>query len=481
MAKTLFFYDLETSGISPRGGRIMQFAGQRTDLQLKPIGEPVNILIKLAEDVLPEPDAIMITGITPQQTRADGVTEVEFLRIFHEEVSVPDTIFAGFNSVRFDDEFMRFLHYRNFYDPYEWQWLDGRSRWDILDLVRITRALRPDGITWPFDTSGKPSNRLELLTSVNKLEHTDAHDALSDVRATIAVARLIRNKQTKLFDYLLSVRGKKEVADVVNKGQPFVYTSGKYPAEFEKTAVVGKIIDHPQRQGILVFDLRHDPADYIHKTAGELAELWRYKKDPDAPRLPVKALFFNRCPAVAPLGVLDSASQERLQINLPTIAQHHKKLLAAKDFAKNIIEALELLNKEQQTQLLATDQDVDAQLYDGFFSKADQTVMRAVRAAEPSDIISFQDQLTDPRLKALLPLYKARNFPKSLSSDERAAWEQHRLRAITEGGSQSRLHKYFARLEELASGAHITEEKRYLLEELRLYGESLMPDPDFAS
>lgn len=480
MAKTLFFYDLETSGISPRGGRIMQFAGQRTDLHLKPIGEPINILIKLAEDILPEPDAILITGITPQQTRADGITEVEFLRIFHQEVSVPETIFAGFNSVRFDDEFMRFLHYRNFYDPYEWQWLDGRSRWDILDLVRITRALRPDGITWPFDSSGKPSNRLELLTSVNKLEHTDAHDALSDVRATIAVARLIRNKQTKLFDYLLSIRGKKEVADVVNTGQPFVYTSGKYPAEFEKTAVVTKIIDHPQRQGILVFDLRHDPADYIHKTASELAELWRYKKDPDAPRLPVKALFFNRCPAIAPLGVLDSASQERLQVDLKTIAQHHKKLKSAKDFTSNIIKALELLNKEQQTQLLATDQDVDAQLYDGFFSKADQTVMRAVRAAEPSDIISFQDQLADPRLKALLPLYKARNYPKSLSSDERAAWEQHRLRVITEGGNQSRLHKYFARLEELASGAHITEEKRYLLEELRLYGESLMPDPDFA-
>ncbi len=177
MAKSLFFYDLETSGISPRSARIMQFAGIRTDLNLKPIGEPVNILIKLTDDALPDPDGIIITVITPQNTKAEGITEVEFLKIFTEEVAIQGTIFTGFNTVRFDDEFMRFMNYRNFYDPYEWQWADDRSRWDLLDVVRMTRALRPDGMKWPFDTNGKPSNRLELLTSVNGLEHTDAHDA----------------------------------------------------------------------------------------------------------------------------------------------------------------------------------------------------------------------------------------------------------------------------------------------------------------
>lgn len=271
MAQSLFFYDLETSGINPRSARVMQFAGQRTDLRLKPIGEPVNLIVKLTDDILPEPDAIMITGITPQQTKSEGITEAEFLKIFNEEVSVPGTIFVGFNSVRFDDEFMRYLHYRNFYDPYEWQWQDGRSRWDLLDVVRLTRALRPDGIKWPVDVAGKPTNRLELLTALNGLEHTDAHDALSDVRATIALARLIYNKQTKLFDYLLSLRGKKEVAALVDAGQPFVYASGKYPAENEKTTVVAKVTDHPTRQAALVYNLRHDPTEYFDKTAEELA------------------------------------------------------------------------------------------------------------------------------------------------------------------------------------------------------------------
>src|SRR3954451_6528569 len=120
MAASFFFYDLETSGFDPRSARIMQFAGQRTDMDLKPIGEPVNVLIKLTPDVVPSPDAILITGITPQQTLADGLTEAEFMKLFYDEAVRPDTVFVGFNNIRFDDEFMRFMHYRNFYDAYEW-------------------------------------------------------------------------------------------------------------------------------------------------------------------------------------------------------------------------------------------------------------------------------------------------------------------------------------------------------------------------
>jgi exodeoxyribonuclease-1 len=320
-----------------------------------------------------------------------------------------------------------------------------------------------------------------LLTGLNGLEHTDAHDALSDVRATIAVARMIYNKQTKLFDYLLSVRGKKDVGALVNTGQPFVYASGKYDWEFEKTTVVVKLADHPTKQGALVYNLRHDPAQYFDKTAAELAELWRWKKDDPTPRLPVKTLQFNRCPAVAPLGVLDEASQKRLAIDLKTIQANLKKIQSAKDFAKKILEAVEILNQEQQTRLLSSDLDVDAQLYDGFFSKPDQTVMSAVRAADPAEVTTFADEFKDPRLKALLPLYKARNYPKKLTADERQAWEQYRLHALTDGGQQSRLHKFFARLDELTKLPHLTEEKKFLLEELRLYGESIMPDPDFAN
>jgi exodeoxyribonuclease-1 len=232
MAASFFFYDLETSGFSPKSARIMQFAGQRTDLDLNPIGDPVNVYIKMSPDVLPEPDAVLLTGITPQQTLMEGLTEAEFLKFFYEEVVRPDTIFTGFNSVRFDDEFMRYLHFRNFYDPYEWHWKDGCSRWDILDLIRMTRALRPNGIKWPVTEEGRPTNRLELITQINGLDHAKAHDALSDVSATITVAKLIREHQPELFDYLLENRRKQAVKEIITSRQPFMYSSGRYSGDY---------------------------------------------------------------------------------------------------------------------------------------------------------------------------------------------------------------------------------------------------------
>ena len=457
----------------------MQFAGQRTDMELAPVGEPVNVLIKMTDEVLPDVDATFITGITPQQTIAEGITEAEFLRLFEEQIATPGTVFMGFNTVRFDDEFMRCLHYRNFYDPYEWQWQDARSRWDLLDVVRMTRALRPDGIEWPFDIQGKPTNRLELLTALNKLSHEHAHDALSDVEATIAVARLIRNKQTKLFGYLLAMRDKKKVAELVEKDEPFVYTSGKYPSEFEKTTVAARICSHPKWSGCsLVYDLRHDPAEYHGMSPEQLAEKWRWKKDAVEPRLPVKGLQYNHCPAVAPMGVLDEPSQRRLQLDLKLITKHHATLKRMTDLEARLCAAADILEKQQQTSLLSTEYDVDACIYDGFFSAEDKTAMRVVRAAQPEELGSLQLHFKDQRLEGLLPLYRARNYPKSLTSDEREAWERFRTQRLMGGGEQSRMAKYSARLQEVTAKDNLTSRQRYLLEELQLYAQSIIPETD---
>ena len=232
--KTFFFYDLETSGLNPREDRIMQFAGQRTDSEFNLIGEPVDILVKMTSDALPSPGAIMVTKITPQSTLRDGISEAEFCRYITEEVFIPNTVTLGYNTVRFDDEFMRATLWRNFYDPYEWEWKDGRSRWDILDVVRLVRALRPEGINWPFTEEGKATNRLELLTKLNGLSHEHAHDALSDVYATIAVAKMLKEKQPKMFEYLYKMREKNAVKQLVNleHKKPFVYASGRYASDF---------------------------------------------------------------------------------------------------------------------------------------------------------------------------------------------------------------------------------------------------------
>lgn len=480
MAASFFFYDLETSGFSPRDARIMQFAGQRTDANLEPIGEPVNVFVKLTPDVLPNPDAVLLTGITPQQTLQEGLTEAEFLKYFYETVVQPDTTFLGFNSVRFDDEFMRYTHYRNFYDAYEWQWRDGCSRWDILDLVRMTRALRPDGIEWPLSEDGKPTNRLELLTKLNGLDHEHAHDALNDVIATIAVAQLIRTKQPGLFTYLLQTRNKKAVSELINKGDPFVYSTGRYLSENWHTSAAVLLVKHPQQDAGIVYDLRHDPTPYLAMTVDKLVALWQYNPDRAAPRLPVKTLKYNRCPAVAPLGVIkDPTTLDRLQLDLATIAQHAKILKQHQtEFAAKILQAQAKLDAARSAQLgtPATDQHtVDGMLYDGFFPAGDKDVMRGLRTASPGTLSEVGAKLHDSRLKLLVPLYKARNYPSSLSSEERAEWDSFCAEKLFMGERDSRLAKYFARLDELKKEPANKADKAYLLEELQLYGESIMP------
>ncbi len=480
MAASFFFYDLETSGFSSRSARTMQFAGQRTDMDLNPIGEPVNCLIKLAPDILPEIDAILLTGITPQQTLSEGYTEVEFLKIFFEDVVQPNTTFIGFNSIRFDDEFMRFLLYRNFYDAYEWQWKDGCSRWDVLDLVRITRALRPDGIEWPFDSEGKPANRLEYLSKVNKLEHSHAHDALSDVVATIAMAKLVKSKQPELFDYLFQHRDKRSAKELVLKNEPFVYTSGRYGSQFLHTTAATLLTKHPDQDAAIVYDLRHDPTPFIKMSVDELVEAWKFTRDPDAVRLPVKTLKYNRCPSLAPLGVIkDKKSQKRIELSLDTVAKHLAILKKHQtEFAEKIVQAVRQLDQvraKDQIGLVEDPLTVDERLYDGFVGDGDKSTMSAVRAADPSEISELGEGFKDPRLKNLTPIYKARNYPKQLSGDERQSWEEFCKLKLLAGGTESRAAKYFTRLQELASDKKLSGEKKYLLEELKLYGESILP------
>jgi len=477
MAASFFFYDLETSGFDAKFQRIMQFAGQRTDLELKPIGAPVNILLKLTPDVLPDPDAVMVTGITPQATLTEGVTEAEFLKFFYDEICKPDTTFLGYNSVRFDDEFMRHLLYRNFYDAYEWQWWNGCSRWDILDVVRMTRALRPEGIQWPFAADGTPTNSLSFITSVNGLDHENAHDAESDVQATIAVAKLIKTKQPKLFQFLYDMRDKKRVAELVNHGDPFVYTSGAYPSETNKTTIVSKIADLPNGQGALVYDLRFDPAEFAKLTTKEIkARMSWQPRGVERKPWPIKALRYNRCPAVAPLSVLDAASQERLKLDIKQAEKYQNVLVNVPDFIANVHEIYAAVQQRpSQSALVADEQTVDGQLYDGFLSDHDKRQLKAVREANVEKLAAMHDGFDDHRLKILLPLYKARNYPEALSSDERAAWESFCARRLLDDGQTSRLAKYFARIQTLAAQPQTTVKQKYLLEELQLYGESIMP------
>lgn len=470
MAKSYFFYDLETSGLNPRSDRIMQFAGIRTDENLKQIGESYNLLVKLNDDTLPSPEALMVTGISPQATLSDGYTEAQFAKILYEEIFTPETIAIGFNNIRFDDEFIRYLFWRNFHDAYEWSWKDDRSRWDLLDAVRMTRALRPDGINWPTDAEGKATNRLELLTKENGLAHEKAHDALSDVEALIAVTGLIRDKQPQLFNYLFSMRDKKMVKKLINldNREPFVYTSGRYNAEYNKTTVAFPLTSS-KNGNVVVYDLRYDPTPFFDKSQKELEDIfyasWEERQKKDYTPLPVKDLKYNQVPAVAPVSVLGKEKGwEKIGLTLSEIEKHKKILLSRPDFSEKIRTLFE------NSPAFKKNINPEAQLYDSFLPDKDRSLLYMIQNANANKLADLQPNFIDERLPELLLHYKARNYPTSLSEEESIKWEEWRATHIN-----SQLPNFIKSMQKLSSG-NLPEDKSFMLEELKLWAESIIPE-----
>ncbi|MDG9883239.1 exodeoxyribonuclease I [Pseudomonas sp. GD04058] len=419
MTSSIFWHDYETTGIDPRCDRPLQVAGVRTDLDLNEIEAPVNLFCQPSDDILPHPAACLITGITPAQLARDGLAEADFMTRVHAELARPGTCGAGYNTLRFDDEVTRYSLYRNFFDPYAREWQGGNSRWDLIDTVRTAYALRPEGIEWP-QVNGQVSLRLELLSAANGIHHGQAHEALSDVRATIALARLIRQKQPRLYEWLFELRSKHKVLDQIRLLQPLVHISGRFSAARNYLGVVLPLAWHPaNRNALIVCDLHQDIAPLL-KEDSEVLRQRLYMRREEMPEgqlpVPLKLLHINRCPVVAPLAVLRKQDQLRLGLDMSELLRRGEQLIAVREQWENKLTSI------YEGREFAPGEDPEQQLYDGFFGDRDRRLCEQVRMADPQQLASGQWMFDDPRLTELLFRYRARNFPASLSETEQVQW-----------------------------------------------------------
>jgi exodeoxyribonuclease-1 len=435
MSASFLFYDLETFGADPRTSRIAQFAAIRTDMDLNQIDEPISFFVRPADDLLPSPIATLITGITPQQAHRDGANEAEaFARIFGE-MSRPETCTLGYNSLRFDDEFIRHGLFRNFFDAYEREWRGGNCRWDLLDVLRLAHALRPEGIQWPKREDGATSFRLEHLATANDVRTGDAHEALSDVRALIGIARKLRAAQPKLWNYAMRLRDKRYAAqllDVVGM-TPVVHVSQRYPAARMCAAAVLPLSRHPHIDSrVIVFDLDGDPDALLALETEDIADRL-YTPTADLPegeaRIPLKEVHLNRCPALIAWDHLRSEDFVRLVIDPIEAERRAEKLRAAGPALA------EKVRRVYATQRAQTKRDVDASLYDGFVGDGDKRRFAEVRGTAPEMLGAREFGFSDPRIPELLFRYRARNWPLTLTHTERQRWDDYRRqRLLAESG-----------------------------------------------
>lgn len=448
--ETFLWHDFETFGTDPRRDRPAQFAAIRTDTELNPVGDPEVFYCQPARDMLPQPAACLITGITPQMADERGAPENEFAARIHDLMSRPGTCSVGYNNFRFDDEVTRFLFWRNFFDPYGREYANGNSRLDLIDLVRMTRALRPDGIEWPDYEDGRPSFRLEDLAAANGMDTSRAHDALADVEATIELARLLVDNQPKLWAWALRLRQKHRVAELLEKRQILLHSSSRYPADPGcNTAPVLPLGPHPHIPSQwLVWNLNIDPEPFLSLDGEELADrYWTAQADlpEDVERVPVKLVRTNRCPMLSPFAVLDPASAERLGIHPGRIERHADRLRRHPDLGTRLAGLFTAPGAGDGI-------DPELDLYRGFPPRSDQQMLERIRRLESLELARLGTPFSDDRLNELLFRYRARLWPDTLDADERRRWEQYRYRRLVADPELAtiRLDEYRRELAELA-------------------------------
>lgn len=437
---TFLWHDYETFGINAAFDRPVQFAAIRTDEHLEHLGAPLTWFARPMNDSLPHPMACLVTGITPQRAAREGLSEAEFAKLIHQQMMTPGTCSVGYNSLRFDDQVSRHLFFRNFFDPYEREYRNGNSRWDLINLTRMCYALRPEGIVWPEREPGIPSFRLEELTAANGIEHAGAHDALVDVRATIALAALLRKAQPRLFDWALRMRDRREVNQLLDtqQPQPVLHTSSRIAAARGCTTLVLPMASVPERpKETIVVDLMSDPAALIGLPVDDLKDRL-FTPAADLPegveRLALKSVASNKVPMLAPAETLRGVDQERIGLDEARCRRHAEQLLAHRETLR--VKLMELFMPVPRE----AGPDPDDTLYTGgFFSDQDRSTMNLIRRAEPSELGAFSERFVDKRLAEMLFRYRARNYPETLDPQETQRWEQDRQDRLRDDSVDGRL------------------------------------------
>ena len=402
---------------------------------------------------MPSAQSIGITGITPQYCQDHGLVEADFARAIHKEMIRENTISVGYNSMRFDDEVSRFTFWRNFISPYDREFDNGCSRFDLFPLVVATWALRPDGINWPLSEQGnRPSFRLEHLSAANGLTHEHAHDALSDVQATIEMAKLIRRQQPRLWEYALRLRFKQEIKRIVESEKALLWVCPMHGVEHGYMRVVRVLGRMPGKDPnkVLVWDLSEDPSELLTINAQEVRAR-TFVKEEDLPeektRLPIFTLKINQAPFIVNhLGVLSDKRAGDFGIDKALIAKHDAILEPhINTFMGLWAEAFE----EEQVEEDSAKSDPDEGLYKGGFpSYSDKKLISLVSRLTPQALGQWvhDGKLTfeDARFNELLFRFRARNWPETLTPQEQSRWLEFRRARLMDGVGKARTLQSFA-------------------------------------
>lgn len=457
----ILWYDYETSGRDPAADRVIQMGWQLTDPAMEPLSDPDAQLVRLPDDVLPSPGALLVHQIAPEVHQRDGITEAE-LAVKLDQLIAPKTLVGGYNSRRFDDRFTQHIFYRCLFDPYRWQFSDGRGRFDLYPVVLVFYVMAPEAIHWPEDADGRPRFKLDRIGPLNQLDVgiQRAHDAGSDVMMTARLARTLALHYPDLFADCLRMIDKHHVTDVIRgsgrtEGLLEVTAFGGWESGYTRDLWIPFRVSE-RSNDYVAFDLNHDPESVL---AGlqeltekplEATELSRALR-----ALGVHTIRTNSQPMLFRRDLLDAEVTRRLsefgrdvdQQNSHRDLWHHIQESPAFKQLYQLVISLIAPSDEP------TADDVDLMLYGGaFLSDHDKALLADCPRLDAEKLKSYTPAFEDARYPELVFRYRARNFPGSLNPGEWRRWQQRRRfklidgeRGVTSAGIHAELNEISAR------------------------------------
>ncbi|URJ33326.1 exodeoxyribonuclease I [Candidatus Blochmannia vicinus] len=472
--------------MNPSLDRPAQFAGIRTNDTLTPIEKEKVLFCRLSNDYLPDPKSVLITKITPQDTLHNGLIEPEFARRINQIFCTPKTCILGYNNIHFDDEFSRNIFYRNFYDPYIWAYQQGNSRWDLLHVLRAYYSLCPYGIIkWPLNNQNKPSFRLKDLTQANAIQHSNAHDAMSDVYATLELTKLTKRAQPQLFQFLFNHRTKYQLKKIIDLEtmRPLIFITKKINNKYQNfLTYIAPITWHPINSNILIAcDLNENIDTLLHLNINII-----YQKlysnhitiHDVLKTIPLQLIRLNACPTLIPINFFN---KNNINVNhftqFSTNYQHCLKNLNflriyenSVHLRKKIHTLYTIIESYLRQKALYHNSHVDSQLYHGFFNNSDRKIILNIQKTHPKNLKNLCIDNVDSRLKLLLYYYRARNFPSTLNQQEQKEWLNYIKNKLF---NQSQSKSYNDNLNILLSIYSYDRQKTKLLHLLKKYYQYL--------
>ncbi len=459
------FYDIETSGLRDRFDVPLQAAFVKTDAENR-IQREVTLRRRLPAHIVPSPEALLVTGITPTMLENQPLSHIEMMgEIIQLMSDSKPCMVVGYNNFRFDDEVIRQSFFQTLLPPYAGS-MTGHGRADLLIMLRAVSMLEPDAVVVPRSPDGKPVLKLGEVCRANGigLSEDAAHDALADVLATRALFRLLLDRAPTTVSTMLANATKRGPSSLMAGDEPVILGG------ISRLVPVAPFIGSPTNPNArTVIDLSEDPAGLLDLKAPELLALIR------SGRSPIRSVKVNAQPMMFGWDQAVHALTEPLPLSV--YSARARALWDHPTFTRQLALALEGRYADRDPSPW-----VDEQLYSGgFVSNGDAAACERWHHLPWDMRASFAAQhIQDPRLRSLAIRQVFLHAPETLSPDARRRgqdWLRHRLTTTDEVPWMTIL-KALARCDELAATVEPTS--RLALDAIRAWlverREALGPD-----